>query len=225
VTTLSTSSRGLRKTLRYNILALLLSVAPTVQANAEISIVDVYNTDANVIQSQFNFNPTILLVNEDYKELTRIPYPSHDGSAIVNSSSQYFDTVVTYTGASVEPSMFQFRVTNTTPWQWSDYHFELWDSTFTTRLDSSVITSYNGSPLTNSQNIGGVVSFLAPFSQNPSETGVYLLGINLQAIGGADGNFGIRQVATTVPEPGTIMLMGIGAVGMMGVRNAKRREV
>ena len=223
MTALSTSHQGLRKTLRYGLLALLLSVAPMGQANAAITVTDLY-ADNNTITGQLNPDPNVT-VFEDYNELTRIPYPSHDGYAIVNSSYQYFDKLVTYTGAtSGTSSQLLFQVYNSTPWAWSDYHIELWDSTFTTRLTTLSVTSGNDQ-FTSSNNVGGVISFYAPGSHNSLETGNYWITTDLYAINGtADGQFGIRQVATTVPEPGTIMLMGIGALGMFGVKNAKRRE-
>jgi hypothetical protein len=222
--TFSVSNRGLRKTLRYGLLALSLSVAPTLQANAAITILDLY-TDANVINSQDNSVPTTLVVNEDYNELTWIPYPSHDGYAVVNSSLQYFDKVVTYTGAvSGTQSTLQFNVTNTTPWEWSDYHIELWDSTFTTKYTTIALSDYSTDQFLNKDYQNGVVSFWSPGSHNPAETGTYSISTDLYAISGAaDGTLGIRQVAT-VPEPGTVMLMGFGALGMMGMRKAKRSE-
>jgi hypothetical protein len=228
MTTLSTSSRGLRKTLRFGFLALLLSVAPTVQANAAIvSITDQNPLDSNSISSSLYDDGTkTLTVNEDYNETHTIPYTSHDGRAVVNSANQFFDKVVNYTGAvSGDTSTLQFNVTNTTPWKWSDYHIELWNSDFTTRYTTISLSDYSTNQFGNKDYTNGVVSFWdnPPVSHDPLETGTYSISTDLYAINGtANGTLGIRQVAT-VPEPGTVMLLGIGALGMFGVKNAKRR--
>jgi hypothetical protein len=222
--TLSASLR-LRKSLRYGLLALLLSFAPLGQANAAILIADVHNTDANTIVSQDNTLPTLLTVTENYQENTWTSYPSHDGYALVNSSLQYFDKIVTYTGAaSGTQSTLTFVVTNSTPWAWSDYHLELWNSDFTTRYTTINLSAYSTDQFTNKDYTGGIVSFYAPGSHNPTEVGTYSISTDLYAINGStDGSFGIRQVAT-VPEPGTIMLLGIGGLGMLGMKYGKRRE-
>lgn len=220
----SLSCRSLQKSLRYGSLALLLSAAPMGQANAAISIVDIYS-DNNIITSQDNSVPTSLIVDESYGELTWVPYPSHDGYAVVNSNFQYFDKLLTYTDAiSGTSSTLQFNVTNNTLSSWSDYHIELWDSTFTTRLSSSLVTGYINDQFTSSDNTGGVVSFWAPGSHNPLETGAYAIETDLYAINdAANGSIGIRQVAT-VPEPASMALVGIGLAGLLGYRRANREH-
>jgi hypothetical protein len=229
MTTLSEPKLRLRKSLRYGLLALLLSVAPTVQANAAtITITDQNPADLNSITGQnYNDLSNTLVVTENYNETHLIPYPSHDGMAVVNSSLNYFDKVITFSGVTSSPTTLQFVVTNTTPYNWSDYHIELWNSTFTTRLSSSLVTSYSNTVFTNMSNSGGIVTFWAPGSQsgNPADgVGTYTIQANLLAVNGSgDGSFGIRQVATA-PEPGTIMLLGIGGLGMLGMKHAKRRE-
>ncbi|NTU54440.1 MAG: PEP-CTERM sorting domain-containing protein [Chlorobiaceae bacterium] len=222
MTTLSSLHKGIGRAIFPGLFGLLLSFAPTVQASPTIVIADLDNADANTITYQDNSLLTTLVVGEDYRENYYKPYPSHGGYAVVNGSGQYFDKILTYTGAaSGVTSTLQFLVTNNTPSSWSDYHIELWDSGFSTKLASSVIPLTANDQFISSQNVDGVVSFWAPGSHDVMETGSYSIAADLYAINGAaDGSIGIRQVAT-VPEPGTFALLSFGLAGLLGYRRSK----
>ncbi len=68
------------------------------------------------------------------------------------------------------------------------------------------------------------MEFWAPDWQDPGEINTFTINIDLLALGYSLGvdpfseeySFGIRQVATTVPEPGTILLLGFGLLGLAG---------
>jgi hypothetical protein len=161
-----------------------------------------------------------LLTFEDYNETHLIPYPSHDGFAIVNPGGGFFDKVVTYQLADVGgPWCFDFRVHNTSPYIWSDYHFEFWDAAFQNRLNlaAGVVYKWSSSIFQNSSFDGSVLEFWAPNWQVPCETNQLLFFVNnLQNVAGAGpASFGIRQVATTVPEPLTMLglLAGVSLLG------------
>jgi hypothetical protein len=115
-----------------------------------------------------------------------------------------------------------FHVKNTTPYTWSDYHFELWDATFSHRLGS-----FEGTPhsdiFTNVAFANGnsELHFWAP-GWVPALTGL----VNFSGVGIADppDSFGIRQVATTVPVPGSLLLLGTGLAGLWGITNWRRKS-
>jgi len=73
--------------------------------------------------------------------------------------------------------------------------------------------------------IGNVLEFWAPDWQDPGEINPFGMDIDLLTLGlnfvpdstVEQYSFGIRQVATTViPEPGTILLLGFGLLGLAG---------
>jgi len=190
--------------------ALAMSIVD-VDPNDLNSISD-YDVDADVLHSE-------LLTFEDYNETRLIPYPSHDGFAIVNPGGGFFDKVVTYEQADVgRPWAFDFRVHNTSPYPWSDYHFEFWDATFTNPLNlSGVIYGWTNDIFQNASFDGYVLKFWAPDWQVPCQTNELLFFVNnLQNVAGpGPASFGIRQVATTVPEPLTMLglFAGVSALG------------
>lgn len=204
-----------------------------------IHVTDVNTADANSITAQ-NFDGTnrTLTVGEDYNEKFLLPYPSHDGWAVVNSNGGYFDKVVTLNGiaqpGTVPNYSFNFSITNTGPYTWSDYHFEFWNPTFTQRLasfpvDPAALTStiFNNSALAPRGGVPSTVAeFWAPNWQSTGQTGEYTLSVNLAGLVDQNGNgsFGIRQVATTVPEPETyaMLLAGFGVLGFMARRKAQQ---
>lgn len=212
------------KTLFIGLLCLLLSIAGHVQSET-ITITDLDTTDDNIITKIENEQ----WIYEDYNEKFLVPYPSHDGMGIVNSKGGFFDKKVDYTDVTDNTIYyFHFYITNTTPFNWSDYHFEFWNSDFTARLANFPLEAVYGlfsDQFSNKALVGkggvanSVAEFWAPGSHDIGETGYYRLQIALYDIFDvASGSFGIRQVATTTPEPATMLLLGSGLIGIVGVR-------
>jgi hypothetical protein len=188
-----------------------------------MSIRDVNPLDLNKITGQTEDDvKNELIVGEDYNETRLIPYPSHDGYAIVNPAGGYFDKVVSYTAGDLDgPWVLDFGVVNTSPYCWSDYHFEFWNATFTDRLNlgpvGDVIFGWTNKIFQHSSFDGSTLKFWAPEWQCPGQTNQFTILVNdLTKMGGAaPGSFGIRQVATTIPEPLTMLglFAGISALG------------
>lgn len=205
----------------------------TAQANAFV-ISDVYDADANVITNAEYLAtipeiPFAFAIFEDYAEIHRVPYAFHDGLGIVNAEGNFFDTIVAPEAADTGEWTLVFEVTNTTPYSWSDYHFEFWDPGFNIRLSDFPLvvssTVFPTGPWTNeiflnSAFDGSSLSFWGPDEQDAGVTNRFSLTMDLDQI---SGSFGIRQVATTVPEPGTLAVFGIEGVGVMVMQLRKRR--
>lgn len=227
------------KSLKSLALVILLGLVTGGKANA-IILADLDPLDANSITSQQVLLdvPGVLSVYqvvEDYNEQTRVPYPSHDGFGIVNEQGGFFDKVVDLEDSSGWWTL-DFQVTNTSPYPWSDYHFEFWTADFEEQLlDFPLRLSTDAFPLGPCSNliflndncsggaaaIGPSAEFWSPNFVVPGQTNNFRLTMNVDEIRSLYGNsFGIRQVATT-PEPGTLALFGLGLSGFTFLRRRK----
>ncbi|MCK9377153.1 MAG: hypothetical protein M0P73_13505 [Syntrophobacterales bacterium] len=196
-------------------IAILALMAGLAQIGLAITISDVYTDDANTIVP----NPTYgtgntLTVYENYGETYLIPYPSHDGYAIVAADPTYnhnfFDKQVTPDSAGAV--QITFVVTNTGPYTWSDYHFEI--------FGNAVINDASDDVFLNKSVDSAAAQFWAPNWVAPSDTVTFVL--NLTSSDG--GVFGVRQIATTTPIPGAVWLLGGGLAGLLGFRGFRRRQ-
>ncbi len=187
-------------------------------------------SDDNIITAQFEDDQkNELIVWEDYNEKYLVPYKSHDGYGIVNSQGGYFDKVVTFEDGDIDGLWaLDFRVTNTSPYTWSDYHFEFWDASFTQRwADFPLVTTdpnlYPQAEIFQNWSFdGSMLQFWAPGWQSPGQTQQLVFWFDPSKINsGQAGSFGIRQVATTVPEPGTLILLGSGLAAFAVRRRRK----
>jgi len=225
---------GKRKTMQVCLSCLLFCIPPFLSAIAAVSVIDVNPADLNSITKIENEQ----WIYEDYNETHLVPYTSHDGWGIVNSNGGYFDKKVTFNDVTPNTSyFFHFYVTNTTPWNWSDYHFEFWDPTFTTRIKDIPLSSlqfplysdqFGNKGLVARDGVSGTVAEFWTTNQGDihgiGEEGYYRIELDLYDFYNApNGSFGLRQVATAVPEPGTYMLMGLGAllIGGFVLKNKK----
>ncbi len=220
----------------------LAIVGIQVRANGSVvSLMDVNLTDAMSITGQTPVAAGIT-VTETYAETKRILYdtqypilPDAKTNAIV-APNNYFDKVVTFSGALPnELFEFEFQILNSTGYRWWDYHFEIWNSTFTVRQTSPWFNNDPNNPqldLFSDQFTGlelhpDVATFrklpgLQEFHED-GEIGIYKLKMNLYAFANSDsGSFGMRQVATTTPEPTSMAIFGIGSGMLLYARRRAR---
>jgi hypothetical protein len=120
----------MRAAIRFLLACLVISLFIIGQVGA-ITITDLEPNDKNKITNPPGevTDPDEFTVKEEYGEEYLIPYPSHDGFGIVNRDRRYFDKVVDEEAAGGD-WVFYFEVHNTSPYCWSDYHFEFWDEDF-----------------------------------------------------------------------------------------------
>jgi len=216
-------SAGIGKSLASGLLCLLLGIAANAQA-AQAPIVDLNTNDLNDI-TDFQVGPNGLTVWEDYNEATLVRYPSHDGWAIVNPNFGWFDKLVTFQPGAAPIVGFDFIVLNTGPHTWSDYHFEFWDAGFTHRVGMFVEPLSVGSSVFANNSGGGMVlgvDFWAPGWQPPGTTERFSFQANLAGVDPTIG-FGIRQIATTVPEPETYAML-LAGLGLLGLAARRRKQ-
>lgn len=222
---------------------LLLALMTWGQAHAFL-VTDMDTSDANIITSQEFLittpeNLPVYQVAEDYNERYLVPYPSHDGNGIVNQQGGFFDKIVDLEGTDGWITL-NFQVTNTSPYVWSDYHFEFWqldqNREFQTLLTSFPLRAFPGDAghfqqpgwrndiFQNSGFDGSILSFWSPLWQAPGQTNDFFLTVNLDELRDNAGNditsFGIRQVATT-PEPSILALLGISWMGFALARRLR----
>lgn len=235
---------------RWSYFTLICLAIVGIQARANgsvVSLVDLNPTDAMSITGQTPVAGGVT-VTETYAERKLIPYdtqypilPDAGYFAIVAPNStdpfyNYFDKVVTFSGALTnELFEFEFQILNSTPYDWRDYHFEIWNPTFTVRQTAPWFNNDPNNPqldlfsdqftgLELHPDVGTFRSF--PGSGEIHEvgvTGVYKLKMNLYAFANSDsGSFGMRQVATTTPEPASMAIFGIGSGMLMYARRRAR---
>ena len=200
-----------KSVIRFSLmLAVLLSIGQ-VQA---VSVTDRWTDDLNTITSVDSNNGTsTVIIAENYREDTLIPYPSHDHYAVVDFDQgepiRYFDKIIDLEG---ETGIWEliFEVTNDTPWKWSDYHFEFYDVTFTNELDvTGIISDWSNSVIfTNSDQSGNELQFWDDWPTNHfvGDTHTYTFKIDTDLM---PSIFGLRQIATA-PEPTTVLLICLG---------------
>ena len=209
-----------------------------------ITLTDVNIMDAMSITSQTGMASGVS-VAEPYAESTLIPYtglvpiqPDAGHLAIVTPGLTYFDKIVNFSGfTSNEIGLMTFQITNSTPYHWLDYHFEIWNTSFTVREQAPwafpnsptftpALVSDQFTGLSINPNVGSVFSF--PNSGERHEvgvTGIYTLRMELFSFANTGaGEFGLRQVATTTPEPASMAIFGIGGSVLMYVRRRRGRS-
>jgi PEP-CTERM motif len=169
---------------------------------------------------------------ETYRENSVVSNATPGGSGIANAPGEpgcpsegepcYFDKIISLDG-EVGTWELVFGVSNRSPFNWSGFFLEIFDSSFDVRLSNVLLDAQNGAfPIRD----------LRPdavwFSGGVQHTGPHYLGnsvrlsVDLDQVG-PSGSFGIRQTATPVlPEPGTFALLGLG---LLGLRISRRHRV
>lgn len=220
-------------------------------ANAA-TVLDVNNTDSNSITSIDLFNKDTtgtndpsgysyagVTINESYEESTRVPYSFNADFGLANSNGAFFDKTITLTSFDDNPTntwdqlFIKFNVTNNSPYAWSGYHLEFYDSTFTQKLGLTLLQvgigattfPYFENTLFDQQtnygyNGGSELNFWSDtLRQLPGQTNEISLRwdwgnpLDPYSVG---NTIGIRQVATVVPIPATFPLF-LSALGMMNL--------
>jgi hypothetical protein len=224
----------------------LVTVGMFNTANAgTVTVSDLNLLDAMSITSATN-TATGVTTTETYAESTLIPYtslvpifPDAGNMAIVTPTSTYFDKLVTYSGiVSGELTEFQFKITNNTPFNWRDYHYEIWNDDFTARQQAPWASPNPNSgnlPTLDSDQFTGLVihpnvatfhSFAGSGERHKvGELGTYTLRMELYSFNNTgDGSFGLRQIATTVPEPASMAIFGLGFSFVMAARRKRAKS-
>jgi hypothetical protein len=219
----------MNKIIKILFLCLVFALFSTSNAHANgasISISDLNTSDQNVIVSQQYYPPDtypyipVLFIEEDYNETVLIPYPSPNGFGIVNPQLGYFDKQVHYE-AGPQSILFDFHIINTTPYIWSDYHLEFFDTNGVPIGLNSILTSAFDTVF---QSIAWGVTFpnrLDYWNGLVYPNGDDWLGFTLATGGVLPQDFIIRQVATTespVPLPAAFWLLGGGLIGLFGIK-------
>jgi hypothetical protein len=185
-------------------------------------------------------------VTESYGESTKFPYmslvpifPDGGKTAFLTQNHTYFDNLVTYSGfASGDLVEFQFEITNHTDRYWRDYHYEIWNDDFTARRQAPWASPNPNSgnlPTLYSDQFTGLVihpnvatfhSFAGSGEQHEvGVTGIYTLRMELYSFtNSGSGIMGLRQVATTIPEPASMAIFGLGFSFVMAARRKRAKS-
>lgn len=208
----------MRKILTMMALSLVLVFGLAMQASA----FDVINVsgDPNYVITDKNLNSHN--VKEDYNALDLIPFPSHDGFAVVdlvpndNGGVIWFDKEVIFNEADAGDNNFQITwdITNTSPYTWSDYHFIFSDVGQVIRDPNTSSAEFKGKDTFGNTEVDFFYDPPGGSLIAPGETLHVTLGLDLTGLPDGGTTMLCRQIATAVPIPAALPLFGSGLLGL-----------
>lgn len=188
-------------------------------ASFAATITDLDTSDTTTIKNSVEPVPELLpipallnIVHETYSFTHTVAYPPHNGLAIIDTDGTWFEKEIT---PVVPLEIFEFNVYNNTPYVWSEYHF-LFNDTQGVIFDilyisSNIFTNWDWDW------DGTELKFWEPVGVAPGDT----VQMSFTLLADKFLPIGVTQIATTVPEPTTLLLFGIGLLGLARVSRRK----
>jgi hypothetical protein len=167
-------------------------------------------------------------VFEDYNAQSLIPFPSHDGFAVVdfivndNGGVSWFDKEIVFNAEDAGDNNFQitWHIENTSPFAWSDYHFvflndigQEFNQPNTSSADFKGVTFIGNSEVDFFNDGTPASRDIPPFGQ-PANVLQVTMGLDLSDIPEGGGTLIVRQIATAIPIPPAAILFGSGLLGL-----------
>jgi len=156
-------------------------------------------------------------VQEDYNALFLIPFPSHDGFAVVDLPGPiWFDKEIFFNSDDAGDNNFQITwdILNTSPYTWSDYHFILSDIGQVIRDPNTSSAEFKGVTIIGNTEVDFFYDPPGGSLIAPGETLHVTLALNLSGINPLGDIMLCRQIATAVPIPAALPLFGTGLLGL-----------
>jgi hypothetical protein len=187
-------------------------------------ITDTNLSDNNDITGQSIQPNRDLFVDETYGEQTLTAYSSQlgGGLAVVNGNYESFDKIINMQSEDFydeDEITFLFTIRNDGPHVWHGYHFEFWNTDFTQRSAVSA-GGWPGGTAHFPNSVSDLDDYAIRFwggTVQPGEEVVLPFTIYTMTLEQYT-SFGIRQVATTIPIPGAVWLLGSGVIALIGLR-------
>jgi hypothetical protein len=156
-------------------------------------------------------------IKEDYNAKSLIPFPSHDGYAVVDLPGPiWFDKEIIFDDKDAGDKNFQITwdIANTSPYTWSDYHFILSDIGQIISVPNTSSAEFKGVTLIGNTEIDFFYDPPGGSLIATNETLHITLGFDLSNIDPAGATMTCRQIATAVPIPAALPLFGTGLLGL-----------
>jgi hypothetical protein len=182
---------------------------------------DVINVSGNPNYEITAINVNSHNVKEDYNAKSLIPFPSHDGYAVVDlPGPSWFDKQIIFDARDAGDNNFQITwdITNTSPYTWSDYHFILSDVGQVVSLPNTSSAEFKGLTIIGNTEIDFYYQFPGSSLIATGETLHITLGFDLTGLDPLGATMTCRQIATAVPLPATLPLLGSGLLGLALLR-------